>query len=547
MAYLTYIHKPADLRKLETEALPALCKELRTFVLTNTQTKAGHIKSSLGVTELTTALHYAFNTPTDILIWDVGHQAYIHKILTGRKESFNTNRKFGGLSGFTNRSESPYDPFGAGHSSTALAALNGFAEAARLNHQNREHIAVVGDGAFTGGLHFEAMNYAGERNLNITLVINNNNASIDANVGALQKLNSYQQLCEALGFVFLGEVDGHDTTALCASFEAAKTQSGPKAILVHTEKGRGYVEATESTSIKATSSFQETIGETLCELAEANEKLVVISPAMLSGAGLSLFKTRFPERCFDVGIAEQHAVTLSAALAAEGFQVFCHLYSTFAQRAYDQIIHDVALQNLPVTFLLDRAGLVGEDGATHHGAFDLSFLNPIPNLTVSAAADSPSLKLLLKQAATHNSPFAIRYPKGSSTTLTSAPVAFGCGRWIRREGKNLLISLGALQQTQVEATISSGAAHYDWVFLKPFNDALALEVIADFDHIITLEEGSAAGGLGEHFASLFAKNNIAKKLSCLCLPDEFVPHGSDEELLVHTRLDGASLLKVLST
>jgi 1-deoxy-D-xylulose-5-phosphate synthase len=519
---------------------------LRTFILTTTKTKAGHIKSSLGVTELTVALHYSYNTPHDILIWDVGHQAYVHKVLTERKKDFHTNRQFGGISGFTNRSESIYDPFGAGHSSTALSALSGFAEAARLKNLNRQHLAVVGDGAFTGGMHFEAMNFAGEQQLNLTLIINNNNASIDQNVGALQRLHTYKQLCEALGFAFLGEVDGHDTDALCQAFERAKTLEGPRAILVQTTKGKGYAPHTADESTSAAKGFQEVVGETLCNMAAVNDKVVVVSPAMLSGAGLSTFKRQFPTRCFDVGIAEQQAVTLSAALAAEGFRVYCHLYSTFAQRAYDQIIHDVALQNLPLTFLLDRAGLVGEDGATHHGAFDLSFLNPIPNLSISAASDVSSLQDLLKLSEEHGGPLAIRYPKGNSPLMSSDKVTFGRGRWLKKTGKKLLISIGALHQSQIQAIHASDVAHYDWVFLKPFNTKLALEIMNDFDQIITLEEGSAPGGLGQCFTSLLATRGLSKKITCLSLPDAFTPHGSDEDLLQSTGLDGASLRKILS-
>ncbi len=538
MAILPNITSPADLRQLKPEQLTLLCAELRAFVLEKTKEKAGHIKSSFGVTELTVALHFAYNTPIDILIWDVGHQAYIHKIITDRKHRFHTNRQFRGISGFTNRAESEYDPFGAGHSSTALSALTGFAEAAKLSNINRQHIAVVGDGAFTGGLHFEAMNYAGDRQLDVTLIINNNNASIDANVGAIQRLHSYKNLCASLGFSFLGEVDGHNPTALLKAFAEAQQIKGPKAILVQTIKGKGYVAPTK-TEIGSKETFQSTLGTALCSMAEKNEKLVVVSPAMLSGAGLTDFKAKFPRRCFDVGIAEQQAVTMSAALAAEGFTVFCHLYSTFAQRAYDQLIHDVALQKLPVIFLLDRAGLVGEDGATHHGAFDLSFLNPIPNMVVSAAADTDSLTQLLALAAEHKTgPMSIRYPKGSCKVLGTASVKFGFGRWIKKEGGKLVISIGALQESQVTAISKSGAAHYDWVFLKPFNEALALEITQNFEHIITIEEGSAAGGLGHVFAALFAKNTISKKLTCLTLPDVFVPHGSDAELLNYIGLNG---------
>lgn len=546
MPLLNSLNTPSDLRKLPLHTLPELCVELRAFVQNKTHTKANHIKSSLGVTELTIALHYTYNTPTDILVWDVGHQAYVHKLLTGRKDTFSTNRQFKGISGFTSRLESAYDPFGAGHSSTALSATAGFAQAAKLQGVQRQHIAVVGDGAFTGGMHFEAMNYAGEQKLNLTLVINDNQSSIDANVGAVQKLNSYKQLCESFGFTFLGEVDGHNTTALHKAFAQAKHLPGCKAIVVHTQKGKGYIEKPVAQAQENPITFQKTVGETLVHLAQRNKKLVVVSPAMLSGAGLHPFKVKFPNRCFDVGIAEQHAVTMSAALAAEGYHVFCHLYSTFAQRAYDQIIHDVALQNLPVTFLVDRAGLVGEDGATHHGAFDLSFLNAIPNLHICAPADVISLKNILIYASTNkSSPLIIRYPKGSAASLHSTAPNFGKGRWIHTTGKKLLISIGALQESQKTAIAASGVAHYDWFTLKPFNTNLALEIVAAFKEIITLEEGSAAGGLGQAFASLFSQEKLHKSLTCLSLPDSFVPHGNDEDLLAFSGLDAHQLLRVL--
>ncbi len=549
MSLLTHISSPEALRKLPLAQLPLLCTELRAFVLEHTTTKEGHIKSSLGVTELSVALHYAYRTPLDILVWDVGHQAYIHKILTGRKDLFATNRQFGGLSGFTSRAESPYDPFGAGHSSTALSALTGFAEAARLSNTTRQHIAVVGDGAFTGGMHFEAMNYAGERQLDVTLLINNNRTSIDENVGALQKLQSYKTLCQAFGFQFMGEADGHDPAALIRQFKLLKKEKGPRALLIHTQKGKGYPTPTilKEKKKETAETFQEIAGSKLMALAKQYEKLMVISPAMLSGAGLHAFRQRFPERCFDVGIAEQQAVTMAAALAADGFRPVCHLYSTFAQRAYDQIIHDVALQKLPVTFLLDRAGLVGEDGATHHGVFDLSFLNPIPNLTISAPADGHSLNHLLEEALQHTTgPFAIRYPKGESPALApEESFTKGKGRWVKRGAKKLVISIGAVRP-EVLAVIKQGTfAHYDWIYLKPFNKALALEIIHDFAHIITLEEGSSAGGLGQAFAHLLASEGIHKKLSTLSLPDVFVPHGDQEALAKSVGFDATSFKKLL--
>jgi 1-deoxy-D-xylulose-5-phosphate synthase len=529
---LSQVNTPLELRQLAISDLPELCEQLRSFLQEKTQTKASHIKSSLGVTELTVALHYAYNTPEDVLIWDVGHQAYVHKLLTERKTVFHTNRKKGGLSGFTNRNEGVYDPFGAGHSSTALSATCGFAEAAVLSGEKRQHIAVVGDGAITGGMHFEAMNYAGGKQLNVTLIINHNGDSIDKNVGALHTKQDYEALCKAFNFCYEGRVSGHDIDALLSSFERLKTKSGPKLLVVDTQKGKGY--ATVNNPIVDTSNnFQKEAQATLLALAEKDERLVVVSPAMLSGAGFEKFKAKYPNRCFDTGITEQHAVTMSAALAAQGFTVFCHLYSTFAQRAYDQIIHDVALQKLPVRFLLDRAGLVGADGATHHGAFDLSFLNPIPNLSVSAPADEPSLAQLIKMAAKHkNGPFVIRYPKGAAVTRLSSnkPMALGKGRWINQEGKKLVISLGALPKNLLENIKEKSFAHYDWVFLKPFDERQALALSERFDEMVLIETGSKAGGLGETFSSFLAKHQQTPKIKTISLPDAFVAHGSNEEL-----------------
>jgi 1-deoxy-D-xylulose-5-phosphate synthase len=531
---LDHINLPKDLKSLSVDELIALAKELRFFVQETTQTKAGHIKSSFGVVELTLTLHTVFNTPEDILIWDVGHQAYIHKVLTGRKAAFHTNRKIKGISGFTKRSESEYDPFGAGHSSTSVSAAVGFAEAAKMAGISRQHIAVIGDGAFTGGECFEAINYLGSRELEVLIVLNNNESSIDKNVGALSEQGQYQQYCQALGIAYLGEVNGHDLPDLLEGMESAKKAKGPRLIKVNTQKGKGWIEPVQSKHSKSIS-FQQVFAETLIELAEENPKIVAISPAMLSGSSLNHFQQRFPDRTFDVGIAEQHAVTMAAGLAAAGYIPVCHLYSTFAQRAYDQIIHDVALQNLPVIFTLDRAGLVGEDGATHHGAFDVGFLNTIPGLVISAPMDGSDLKELLAAAIQSQKPFVIRYPKGI-TNLSAKPVKGDLSCLQRGEGV-AVISFGAIGVETAEAVKGKEVSHYKLLYLKPLNEEKIKEIFTAYETIITVEENSAAGGLGKKLSSLKSHWNSSVEIKSLSLPDQFVEHGKRSELLKEVGLN----------
>lgn len=543
---LEHINSPKELRKLKPSQLNALAEELRSFVQDSTKTKEGHIKSSLGVVELSIALHFVFNTPEDILVWDVGHQAYIHKILTERKNQFHSNRKLGGLSGFTKREESVFDPFGAGHSSTSISAISGFAEAAKLRNQNRHHIAVLGDGALTGGESFEALNYIGERKLNCLIILNDNESSIDDNVGALAKYQNYKDFFSSLNIEFLGDIDGHDLNQLIEIFQKQKILSGPKVLRVRTEKGKGW--KTDKTPTKSSSedlSFQEVFALKMHELAEKNDELVVISPAMIAGSGLSDFKKKFRDRVFDVGIAEQHAVTMSAALAADGFIPVCHLYSTFAQRAYDQIIHDVALQNLPIIFCLDRAGLVGEDGATHHGSFDPGFLNTIPNLIISAAMDGPALSLLLDEAIRIKKPFVIRYPKGRSFSKNdkeeSLPVAKI--RCIKKGNKKAFISYGAIGNEVKTALQDSNYSHYDLVYLKPIDESGIRRIFEEYQELISIEENSSAGGMGEKLASLKAKWKSPIELKCISIPDEFIEHGSRNELLAQLKMDPKSIKK----
>lgn len=541
---LENINSPRDLKKLKISELDLLAVDLRAFVQEATKTKAGHIKSSLGVVELTIAIHFVYDMPEDILVWDVGHQAYIHKILTERKNTFHSNRQFGGLSGFTKREESIYDPFGAGHSSTSISAISGFAEGAKLNGIDRNHIAVLGDGALTGGESFEALNYIGDRNLNCLIIINDNESSIDDNVGALAKYQKYQDFFSALNFDFIGSVDGHDTAHLVETLSGLKNQNGPKVLRVLTEKGKGWIVEKDSTiQAKKELSFQEVFGEKMCQMAFENEKIVAISPAMISGGGLNEFKKKFPTRTFDVGIAEQHAVTMSAALAADGFIPICHLYSTFAQRAYDQIIHDVALQNLPVVFCLDRSGLVGEDGATHHGNFDPGFLNTIPNLILSAPMDGNSLSALLTEGVKADKPFVIRYPKGGSFSKIDLekPLALGKLRPLKKGLQKAFISYGAIGLEVEKALRDTSFSHYDLVYLKPIDEEAIRKIFSEYTEVVTVEENSSAGGLGEKVASLKAQWDSPIKLSCHSLPDLFIEHGPKNQLLQLIQMDENSI------
>jgi 1-deoxy-D-xylulose-5-phosphate synthase len=604
------IHFPADLRLLQTEQLPQVCEELRNFIIEQVSIYGGHLGASLGVVELTVALHYVFDTPNDKLIWDVGHQAYGHKILTGRRNIFYTNRKFNGISGFPKRSESEYDAFGVGHSSTSISAALGMALAAQLsNNSERQHIAVIGDGAMTAGMAFEALNHALglENSPNLLIILNDNGMSIDENVGAMNKyLSEYltQKSAFCLGnkenkICFLGSIDGHNISKIIQILHTQKKQKGIRILHCRTVKGKGYTEAEADqitwhapglfdkvtgkihkktiTSPQAPK-YQDVFGYSLIELAKMNEKIVGITPAMLSGSSMRLFMEVFAERTFDVGIAEQHAVTLSAGLASENFIPFCNIYSTFLQRAYDQVIHDVCLQNLKVIFCLDRGGLVGADGATHHGAFDIAFLRCIPNLIVAAPMNEIELRNMLftAQLETTQTSMSIRYPRGQGVTpdwkQPFEEIKIGKSRCIQ-EGKTnnqankiAILSFGHIGNTVINACkILSEKdifpAHYDMRFAKPLDTELLDTIIYEninndkknnITTIITIEDGCKIGGFGSAVLEYMAsKNNFSDtnkisniKVICLGIPDEFIEHGEPEELYALCGLDALSLVKI---
>ena len=546
---LDRINIPADLRKIPEEELPQLCDELRAFVQENTSQKEGHIRSSFGVTELSVALHYLLNTPVDILIWDVGHQAYIHKVLTGRKNSFHTNREPGGLSGFTSRQESEYDPFGAGHSSTSISAAAGFAMADKLRgNTSRKVVSVIGDGAMTGGMSFEALNHIGEEKLDVLIILNDNHSSIDDNRGALAERESYDQYARALGIEYLGECDGHDMSKLLTTLRAALQVSGPRILKVNTIKSKGYIGSVAQKS--SIPDFQEVCANTLTELAAENEKIIVISPAMLAGGGLHKFAERFLGRCVDVGIAEQHAVTFAAGLAADGMIPVVHLYSTFAQRAYDQIIHDVALQDLHVIFVIDRAGLVGADGSTHHGVFDPGFFNTVPNLRITAPMNSGILRETITGALDLPGPHIIRIPKDRlhPALEDQQPDQLGDGVFRLRKGKGIaVISFGILAGNVQEALKELNYSHYNFNQLKPLPGQPLKEIASNYRVLVTIEENSARGALGDSIRAFLAAEEITTRVISHTLPDRFVGHASRTELLARNGLDTESLSKLLAS
>lgn len=548
MGLLEHIRTPADLRKLRPEQLPEVCEELRGAILSRAADKSGHIKSSFGVAELTVALHYLLNTPEDLLIWDVGHQAYVHKALTDRLEALRGIRRRGGISGFPSREESEYDVFGTGHSSTALSALAGMDQADRLSGLRRKRVAVVGDGAITGGMAFEALNHMGDLRSDVLLVFNDNCSSIDPNVGALHQRQSYQAFFESLGWNYLGPADGHQLPELLLPLGEAIGKSGPRVLHVLTKKGRGYDPRLDSAE-NANPEFQLTLGRALMDMAAKDPRLVVVSPAMLSGAGLNEFREAFPDRCFDTGISEQHAVTFAAGLAAAGKRPVCHLYSTFAQRAYDQIIHDVALQNLPVTFVLDRAGLVGEDGATHQGSYDLAFLRPVPNLIISAPAYPDELPVLLHTALEGAAPFVIRFPRSAPVLAEPRrlPSRFEVptSHWQRRGETWAIIGLGTrIAALHNELPTDAGGSLVQLLFLEPLDETVLHEVFSTHDLVITVEEGSR-GGLGSAVAEFKSKHGYTANLRLLHLPHEFIPHGHPEELLKEFGLDAEAVQRLI--
>ena len=577
---LNNIDSPLDLRKLSTEELPVLAKELRKFIIDIVATKEGHLGASLGVVELSIALHYAFNTPEDLLVWDVGHQAYGHKILTGRRDLFHTNRQLHGLSGFPKRSESEYDTFGVGHSSTAISAALGMAIASNLKGEfSKQHIAVVGDASIASGMAFEGLNHAGVSNANLLVILNDNAIGIDPSVGALKQYltkakvgHKPQQdnIIEALNFNYFGPVDGHDIEGLLKVFEELKQIQGPKFLHVITTKGKGLQKAEEdqvkyhapgkfvadtgellpSNSAGLPLKYQDVFGLTLVELAEKNDKIIGITPAMPTGSSLKYMMEAFPERAFDVGIAEQHAVTLAAGMATQGFVVFCAIYSTFLQRAYDQVIHDVALQDLPVIFCLDRAGLVGEDGATHHGVFDIAYLRCIPNIIIAAPRDEVQLRNLLYTAQLDlKHPLAIRYPRGRGTRLDwkqeFKKMEIGKGELLTSGSEIAVISVGTIAENvklALESIDTKGKlAHYDAGFVKPLDEALLHDIFSKFNQIITVEEGVISGGFGSAILEFAAKNNYTSQIKLLGISDHFIEQGSMAQLYEIVELDVKSI------
>ncbi len=567
---------PQALRALAPHDLPRVATLVRDFLIHTVSENGGHFGAGLGVVELTVALHYIFDIPNDPLVWDVGHQAYAHKILTGRAEHFHTNRKYGGLSGFPSRAESAYDAFGTGHASTSISAALGMALAARSQGKTQQqHIAVIGDGALTGGLAYEALNQAATEKVNLLVVLNDNAMSIDPNVGGMQQhLNRLRQssderpsVFEKLGVPYFGPVDGHDLPALLEALQAAKSRGGAQLLHVLTTKGKGFAPAeAEQTHWHATGQFdkisgtrqpekpqagpkyQDVFGHTLLDLARSDARVLGITPAMPSGSSMLILQEALPERAFDVGIAEAHAVTLAAGMATQGMRPFCAIYSTFLQRAYDQLIHDVALQNLPVVFCIDRAGLVGADGPTHHGAFDLAYLRCIPNLVVAAPRNERELRNLMFTALQHDGPFAIRYPRGNgSDAHWQQPMeALGIGQatWLKQGEHTLVISVGTLAATVDQALHDTAFAHADLRFVKPLDQKLMQDALA-YERVVVVEDGCLQGGAGSAVGEWLLANGYKGAFQSLGLPDRFVAHGSPAELYAELGLDVAGLWKAL--
>ena len=562
-----------NLKHIPVEELPALAEQLRTRIIEVIAAHGGHLGASLGVVELTIALHYVFDTPDDILVWDVGHQCYAHKLLTGRSEAFAHIRQQGGISGFPKREESQYDAFGTGHSSTSLSAVLAMALASALEgNTQRQHIAVIGDAAIASGMAFEALNHAGTTDANMLIILNDNAMAIDPTVGALKdyfsslRQGARETFFSDLHIKYKGTIDGHDLPALIKTLKAEKKERGVRLLHVVTTKGKGFPKA-EAEQVRYHSpalfdkttgeplpeaptlpaKYQEVVGQTLTELARSNPKIIAITPAMSSSSGLLPLQQAFPDRVFDVGIAEQHAVTFAAGWAARGFIPYCIVYSTFLQRAYDQLIHDVALQNLPVVFCIDRAGLVGEDGATHHGVFDMAFLRPIPNLIIASPRNATELRQLLYTAQLSlPHPIAIRYPRGRCSqtdwaqSFEALPIGKGCQ--LKEGTKVAVLSIGTIADLvaeQIRQTENPEQyAHYDMRFLKPIDEALLHHVFTHYQKVITIEEGSI-GGLGSAVSEFAAANNYTTPLKIITLPDVFMPHGSVAALrkLAHLLID----------
>ncbi|MFT4172107.1 MAG: 1-deoxy-D-xylulose-5-phosphate synthase [Rhodocyclaceae bacterium] len=605
---LENIQSPADLRQLDRKQLPALVDELRAFLLESVSRTGGHLSSNLGTVELTIALHYVFDTPNDRIVWDVGHQTYGHKVLTGRRDAMAGLRQHGGISGFPRRSESPFDTFGTAHSSTSISAALGMAEASRQTGQDRKAIAVIGDGALSAGMAFEALNNAGVMDDDLLVILNDNEMSISPPVGALTKIlarllsgrtfNAARRagekvlgvsqsmleiakrveehvkgmitpgtLFEEFGFNYIGPIDGHDLDALVPTLQNLRKLRGPQFLHIVTRKGHGYKLAeADPVLYHGVAKFDHTAGiqvgkgggkvtytqvfsDWLCDMAAHDPRLVAITPAMREGSGLVRFEQEYPTRYFDVGIAEQHAVTYAAGLACDGVRPVVAIYSTFLQRAYDQLIHDVALQNLPVMFAVDRGGLVGADGATHHGSFDLSFMMCIPNMVVMTPSDEDQCRRMLSTAFRHDGPAAVRYPRGSTTgrapaaTLDTIPIGTG---EVRRQGRRVaFLAFGPLLHEALKAAESLDATVADMRFAKPLDLALILELAATHDLLVTIEENAVVGGAGSEVARALEEAGVAKPLLRLGLPDHFIDHGDQQQLLADIGLDAASIVETV--
>lgn len=619
---LEKVQVPDDLRtKINEEELPQLCDELRDYIVDVVSEKGGHFGASLGVVELTVALHYVFNTPYDQLVWDVGHQAYGHKVLTGRRDRFPTNRIYKGISGFPKRTESEYDTFGVGHSSTSISAALGMAVASRIKKDSdRQHIAVIGDGAMTAGLAFEGLNHGGVEDTNLLVVLNDNCMSIDPNVGALKEyltdittshtynkvkdevwnllgkvskfgpnaqavvqkvenavkgaLLKQSNLFESLNFRYFGPIDGHDVEHLVKVLRDLKDIPGPKLLHCVTVKGKGYQPAESGSPTKwhapglfnketgeiikvlpkspEPPKFQDVFGHTIIELAERNEKVVGVTPAMPTGCSLKFMMEAMPDRAFDVGIAEQHAVTFSAGMATQGLVPFCNIYSSFMQRAYDQVIHDVAIQNLQVVFCLDRGGLVGADGPTHHGAYDLAYMRSIPNMIVSAPMDEEELRNLMFTAQNENhGPFSIRYPRGNGVmTEWKTPLKalkIGTGRKVKSGEDVAFLTIGAIGNLTKKAIAKLeeqgiSAAHYDMRFVKPIDELMLHEVFGKFSKVITVEDGCIQGGFGSAVIEFMSDHGYQAQVKRLGIPDRYIEHGSQGELYKECGYDAEAMV-----
>ena len=622
-ALLNGINSPADVKQLTRDQLHHLCDELRQYIIDVVSVHGGHFGASLGVVELSVALHYVYNTPYDQLVWDVGHQAYGHKILTGRKDSFPTNRKYNGLSGFPKRSESEYDTFGVGHSSTSISAALGMAMAAKYKGEDRKSVAIIGDGSMTAGIAFEAMNHAGVADNDMLIILNDNCMSIDPNVGALKEyltdittsptynkfkddiwkalgklpigknftremasklehsikgfVSRSSNLFEALKLRYFGPIDGHNITKLVDTLQDLKNIPGPKLLHIITVKGKGYALAEKDQTkwhapglfdkvtgeihkkvfdLPQAPKYQDVFGHTIIELAEKNDKIIGITPAMPSGSSLKFMMEKMPHRAFDVGICEQHAVTVSAGMATQGMKVFCNIYSSFMQRAFDQVVHDVAIQKLPVIFCLDRAGLVGEDGPTHHGCYDIAYFRCIPNMIISAPMNESELRNLMYTAQLESTtlPFVIRYPRGEGVLpewkTPLKEIEIGKGRKLK-DGKEIaILSIGhpgnfvsaSIRELRTEGI---DPAHYDMRFVKPLDENLLHEVFAKYQKIVTVEDGTVVGGFGSAILEFMAEHKYKADIKIMGIPDRIVEHGTPKQLYNEIGIDANGISTIV--